>query len=121
MNQILRMFSRAALSQMGFAVDAFTKPDDALANYKPGQYDMLITDIRMPVMTGFDLYREIRKKDANIKIALMTSFAIHEKEFQKMFKDIDVKHFFRKPLRISDLSSRINEALNIQSGELNGQ
>lgn len=102
---------KSGLEANGFVVDAFTKPEDALASFKTGEYDMLITDIKMPVMTGFDLYREIRKNDANIKVAFMTAFDIYENEFQKMFKDIDVKSFFKKPVRITDLTACINEEL----------
>jgi two-component system catabolic regulation response regulator CreB/two-component system response regulator ChvI len=102
---------KRGLESQGFVVDAFNKPEDALANFKPGVYDMLITDIRMPVMTGFDLYREIRKNDNKIKVAFMTAFEIYENEFRKMFKDIDVKSFFKKPISISNLAARINEEL----------
>lgn len=100
---------KRGLESQGFVVDAFNSADDALANFKPGVYDMLITDIRMPVMNGFDLYREIRKNDHKIKVALMTAFEIHEIEFRKMFKHIDVKCFFKKPVSISHLTARINE------------
>jgi two-component system catabolic regulation response regulator CreB/two-component system response regulator ChvI len=102
---------KRGLESQGFVVDAFNKPEDALANFKPGVYDMLITDIRMPVITGFDLYREIRKNDNKIKVAFMTAFEIYENEFRKMFKDIDVKSFFKKPISISNLAARINEEL----------
>ena len=102
---------KRGLESQGFVVDAFNKPEDALTNFKPGVYDMLITDIRMPVMTGFDLYREIRKKDNKIRVAFMTAFEIYENEFRKIFKDIDVKSFFKKPISISNLAARINEEL----------
>jgi two-component system, OmpR family, response regulator ChvI len=102
---------KRGLEAKGFVVDAFNKPEDALANFKPGVYDMLITDIRMPVMTGFDLYREIRKNDDKIKVAFMTAFEIYENEFRTIFKDIDVKSFFKKPISITSLTARINEEL----------
>lgn len=72
---------------------------------------MLIADIRMPVMNGFDLCREIRKKDNKIKIAFLTALEIYENEFQKMFKDIDVTCFIKKPIRIPELVTRLNEEL----------
>ena len=106
---------KSGLESNGFVVDAFTKPEEALASYKRGEYDMLIVDIGMPGMTGFDLYRQIRKNDRNNKVAFMTSFEIYENEFHKMFRDIDVKCFFKKPMRISDLVSRINEELGLKT------
>ena len=105
---------KKALDSHGFLVDAFNSSDDALTNFKPGVYDMLITDIRMPVMNGFELYREIRKKDDKIRVALMTAFEIHENHYRKLFKDIDVKCFFKKPISNNDLRVRISEELGIK-------
>lgn len=105
---------RSGLESQGFVVDAFNSAEDALAIFKPGVYDMLITDIRMPVMAGFDLYHEIRKNDNKIKIALMTSFEIYENQFRKMFKNVDVKCFLKKPVSISNLT-RISEELNSEN------
>ena len=102
---------KSGLESNGFVVDAFTKPEDALASFKPGVFDILITDIRMPELTGFDLYREIRKNDANIKVAFLTAFEIYENEFHKMFRDVDVKCFMKKPVTISHLTTSINEEL----------
>ena len=102
---------KSSLELNGFEVDAFNNPEDALTNFKPGVYDMIITDIKMPVMTGFDLYREIRKNDDKIKVAFMTAFEIYENEFHKLFKQIDVTCFIKKPVLISDLTARINEEL----------
>ena len=101
---------KSGLESQGYVVDAFNSAEDALTNFKPGVYDMLITDIRMPVMNGFDLYHEIRKNDDKIKIALMTAFEIYENQFRKMFKNVDVKCFLKKPVSISNLT-RINEEL----------
>jgi len=102
---------KRGLESRGFVVDAFNNAEDALINFRPGIYDMLITDIRMPVKTGFDLHHEIRKKDEKIRIALMTAYDIHEKDFRKMFKNIDVTCFLKKPISLSHLTVRINEEL----------
>lgn len=95
----------------GFEVDSFSNPGEALSNFMAGTYDLLITDIRMPVMNGFDLYREIRKIDPNLKVAFMTAFEIYESEFRKLFPNIDVKCFITKPIRMSDLIVRVKEGL----------
>jgi DNA-binding response OmpR family regulator len=46
------------LKQFGFKVDTFNNPISALASYRPGIYDLLLFDIRMPIMNGFELYRD---------------------------------------------------------------
>ena len=50
------------LKQNGFEVDAFNDPEHALTNFKPGYYDLLLLDVRMPKIDGFELYRKLRKK-----------------------------------------------------------
>jgi DNA-binding response OmpR family regulator len=46
---------------MGFAVDTFNDPQEALSNLKAGLYDLLLIDVKMPKMNGFELYHEIEK------------------------------------------------------------
>ena len=48
---------RRELKVKGLQVDAYTSPEEALQSFKPGVYDLAILDIRMPAMTGFQLYR----------------------------------------------------------------
>src|SRR5919106_467675 len=45
----------------GFVVDSYTNPTLALSNFKPGLYDLLLLDIRMPEIDGFDMYEKMRK------------------------------------------------------------
>jgi len=103
---------KMGLERDGFTVDAFTDPQAALDNFKQDYYALLITDIRMPDMNGFELYREIRKKDEKIKVAFMTAFEIYESEFSKVFKNTEVKLFFKKPVMLSELVSRVKEELS---------
>src|SRR5438105_7097247 len=78
---------KRGLEQNGFSVEAFTDPESALRKFRPGAYDMMIIDIRMPKLNGFDLYRELRKKDGKIKVVFLTAFEIYYDEFRKMFPD----------------------------------
>jgi len=109
--QDITIIIKKTLENIGFAVDTFTKPEEALDHFKPDYYAMLITDIRMPVMTGFQLYREIRKIDGKIKIAFMTAFDVYEGEFHKVLPHIEVKCFFKKPVRMNELVRRVKEEL----------
>ncbi|HEU5220509.1 MAG TPA: response regulator, partial [Candidatus Nitrosotalea sp.] len=69
-------------------------------------------DIRMPKMNGFELYREIKKKnDSKAKICFFTAFEVYYDEFRKMFPSLEVKCFIRKPITISDLVTHINSEL----------
>lgn len=105
---------KRGLERKGFSVDAFEDPIIALANYTPSKYDLCLIDIRMPKMNGFELYREIKKKDHNVKICFCTAFeATYREEFYKAFPELDEKLFIPKPATLSQLAERI--ALELKS------
>lgn len=100
---------KAGLERKGFSVDAFNDPQVALAKFKAGAYDISILDIRMPKMNGFELYREMRKVDGKASVCFLTAFDVHRDEFEKMFPDVKVKAFLKKPITIENLVIRLNE------------
>ena len=102
---------KRGLEGAGYAVDAFNDPEQALVHFKGSYYDMLIFDVRMPKLNGFQLYREIRKKDGKAKVCFMTAFEVYREEFEKVFPDYDVKCFLTKPLSIKDLQKIIEAEL----------
>jgi two-component system, OmpR family, response regulator ChvI len=73
--------------------------------------DLMIIDIRMPRINGFDLYRQLKKRDTGVKVCFLTAFQIYYEEFRKMFPAIDVKAFIRKPVTISNLVNQINAVI----------
>jgi DNA-binding response OmpR family regulator len=102
---------KRGLEHHGFAVDVFNDPQAALASFTPGHYDLMIIDIRMPKLNGFDLYRELKKRDAAVKVCFLTAFEIYYEEFKKMFPTIDVRAFVRKPVSIASLVSQVNATM----------
>src|ERR671918_540376 len=74
-------------------------------------YDLMIIDVRMPRINGFNLYRQLKKRDTGVKVCFLTAFQIYYEEFRKMFPTIDVKAFIRKPVSISNLVNQINAAI----------
>jgi DNA-binding response OmpR family regulator len=113
--QDITFIIKHALENEGFAVDAYTSPEEALDHFKPDYYDMLITDIRMPVITGFEVYRRVRKLDGKVKVAFMTAFDVYDGEFKKVMPSIDVKCFFKKPIRMKELVERVKQELDQKS------
>jgi two-component system, OmpR family, response regulator ChvI len=93
-----------------FTVDTFNDPQNALFNFKPSMYDLLLIDMRMPKMSGYELYKEIRKIDAKIKVIFLTASESFE-DFQKVFSTFDKKYYIMKPIEIAELIKRINDAL----------
>ena len=87
-----------------FSVDTFNDPQLALSNYKSDYYDLLIIDIRMPSMTGFELYRKIREIDSKITVCFITAYETYYEKFRQEFFPLEgIKGFIRKPIQVEDL------------------
>lgn len=102
---------KTGLQRRGFRATTFNDPKEALADYGPGAYDLSILDIRMPGMNGFELYREMKKIDREANVCFLTAFEVHRDEFGKMFPDMEVKAFLRKPITIDRLVTSLNGLL----------
>ena len=102
---------KAGLERRGFKVETFNDPQEALSNFRPSAYDIAILDIRMPRMNGFELYREMRKVDGKASVCFLTAFDVHRDEFEKMFPDVKVKAFLKKPITIDNLVANLNALL----------
>jgi len=71
------------LEQYGFRTDYFVDPVVAYSNFKGGQYDLVILDIKMPEIDGFDLYKKIREIDSRIKICFLTATEFSTNRLEK--------------------------------------
>jgi DNA-binding response OmpR family regulator len=104
----LTQVSTLALEYHGFKVDSFNDPQEALSKFKPGSYDLIILDIKMPKMDGFELYHEIRKKDNNANICFLTASELYYEEFRKKeYYALDKSMFLRKPIENEELVKEI--------------
>ena len=91
----------------GFDVDALTDPFSALSNFKPNEFGLLILDIRMPNMSGFELYKK-KIIDGNVEVCFITAFEDYHEEFKESFPMLDeAKHFINKPKAIEDLVNHV--------------
>ena len=70
---------------IGFIVDISNDPVKSLSSYKAGVYDLLLLDIRMPKMSGFELYDKIKEIDDNVNVCFITAFEEYYDEFRKRF------------------------------------
>jgi len=99
------------LEQSGFSLDIYDDPTTALSNYKPDYYDLILLDVKMPRMNGFELYQEIKKKDKNVKACFVTAHEMYYESLKKEFPKVDVGCLIRKPIDIDDLVERIRQEL----------
>ena len=101
----------------GFKADSFNDPILALNYYKVDFYDLVILDIKMPTMDGFELYLKIREKDPKVKICFLTVIATFNEEFRKirlaLGKTINEDYFIQKPVEMEDLLRKLTSIMNI--------
>ena len=104
---------QVGLEEGGFDVDAFTDPLLALKSFKPNFYDLVLIDIVMPKIDGFELYERLKKVDPDVKVCFLTASEMYHEEFR------DVEHcalnkdlFLQKPISTDDLIREINKKIN---------
>jgi two-component system, OmpR family, response regulator ChvI len=100
-----------ALEDSGFEVDKFNDPAIALASFRPTLYNLLILDIKMPKMDGFELYDKIEKIDKNVKVFFISAFEIDHAAMRKKYPTLKIENFIPKPILIPELIKRINEQI----------
>jgi DNA-binding response OmpR family regulator len=71
-----------SLEYYGFEVETYNEPKKALSNFKPDYYDLIILDIKMPGMDGFELHGKIKEIDPNVKTCFLTATELYYKEFR---------------------------------------
>ncbi len=105
---IVRVLKQGLLKNR-FLVDAFTNPEEALQNFQSNSEDycLMLSDIRMPGLSGIQLARKVKEINPDVKVLLMTSFEIKDNEFSKVFPSTHVDGFVQKPIQIKDLTNKI--------------
>lgn len=108
---------KMGLENRGFKVDAFTDPFLALSDFRksPASYDMVILDIKMPTMDGFELYRQMRRIKDKVKVIFFSATERYFEDLNKLFPAIDKRQFIRKPITIDDFVREIRAQLDLHS------
>jgi DNA-binding response OmpR family regulator len=99
------------LEDEGFTVDTYNDPLEALSNFKPSFYDLLLIDINMPKMNGFELCTQILKFDINVRICFITAGETNIQALREVYPLINVGCFIKKPVTIDYLVKRIKAEL----------
>jgi two-component system, OmpR family, response regulator ChvI len=111
----LTQVSTLTLEYHGFKVDSFNDPLLALENFKPDSYDLLILDIKMPKMNGFELYKQIKKMDDKVKTMFLTALTELQEyeEFRKeVFPKFGERYYVPKPIENEELINRVSKILS---------
>jgi DNA-binding response OmpR family regulator len=104
---------KIGLEKNQFIVTTFNDPLEALSKFRPRLYDLLILDIRMPGMNGFQLYEKIRALDDNVRVCFLTAFEESRREFRNSFPFLEeVNCYLKKPITLQDLIKRLADVAN---------
>jgi DNA-binding NtrC family response regulator len=96
-----------------FDVDSFNDPELALSSFKPGIYHLVILDIVMPKMDGFEQYERLKKVDPDINVCFLTASQMYHEEIrEEKHSVLDNELFIQKPVSIDDLIRKINNKIN---------
>jgi DNA-binding response OmpR family regulator len=99
-----------ALERAGFDVDTFNNPSLVLKSFRPSLYDLIILDIIMPKIDGFELYEHIKKVDPGV---FLTASEMHREELRKeKYCDLDKDLFLQVPTPIKEIIREINKRLS---------
>ena len=93
-------------------VHTSNNPVVALSEFKPNFYDLLLTDIYMPHMNGFELSEKILAIDINVKVCFMSNGEINREALREIFPTRQEGCFIRKPVSINYLVKRIMSELS---------
>lgn len=114
---------KATLEATGFFdIATFNEPNKALSNFRPHKYDLVVLDIKMPQMNGFELLREIKKIDENVKVCFLTALS-ELTEYAAAVKEIsptlDENCIIKKPIENTELVKQLNQIMYTSTDQSN--
>jgi DNA-binding NtrC family response regulator len=101
---------KTALEREKYSVVGFTEPLTALEHFNTNyiNYGLVISDLRMPTMNGFDFIKGVRQIKSEIKVLLMTAFATEDdSDFTMRLKSHNIDGFLQKPFSVRQLSKTV--------------
>jgi DNA-binding response OmpR family regulator len=94
-----------------FEVYTCNDPLVALLEFKPNFYDLLLTDINLPYMNGFELSERILKLDVNVKVCFMSAGEVNHEAIREIHPSLNIGCFIQKPVTIDYLVKRVKAEL----------
>ena len=96
-----------ALEQQGYHVIGFTEPLLALDHFQKNsdRYGLVISDLRMPVMNGYQFVKKVKEIKPQVKVFFISAFEINEIEFRTELPFVKVDEFIKKSIFLEDFIS----------------
>jgi CheY-like chemotaxis protein len=112
---IVLLFKMILESVAGLKVHSFTDSFAALNNFKSGLYDLIMIDIALPKINGFELYYKIRKLDDRVKVCFLTAGEMYYEDIRKkVVSGLDTNCFIRKPISNEELIKQVKDILGLE-------
>jgi DNA-binding NtrC family response regulator len=106
------IMKRSIEREADFEVTYINNPVEALSRFKRGLCDIVLIDIRMPQMDGFELYLKMKKIDDKIKACFLTAFEIDRFMYNKQkYPELQEICFIKKPVTMKELIESIRRRL----------
>jgi len=118
-DEAMRALLKDILDEEGFGAEAVSNGSDALRKLMDQPFDVIITDIQMPGLTGLDILPGIRKLQPKAPVIVITAFGSEEvrrRSFEKGATD-----YLEKPIRIHKLRALIHEMISSREKMISGQ
>jgi DNA-binding response OmpR family regulator len=103
--------NRIGGSKTSFQVDAYIDPLVALLEFKPNHYDIILVDINMFEMNGFDFFMRILELDANPRVCFMSSGLINQDALKEQYPSLSIGCFIKKPITMENLIRKVKSEL----------
>jgi DNA-binding NtrC family response regulator len=99
------------LKKQGFHVFGFTNPSLAVEHFQINfkQYGLVISDLRMPVMNGYEFIKKVKEIKPEVKVFIMTAFEIDYIEFRSVLPYIKIDEFIDKPISGNNLTATVKK------------
>jgi DNA-binding response OmpR family regulator len=94
-----------------FYVDTYNDPLVALSEFKPDFYDLLLIDINLPKMNGFDFCMKVFEVDINPRVCFMSSGLINQEALKEQYPSLSIGCFIRKPVTLENLVRKVKSEL----------
>jgi CheY-like chemotaxis protein len=104
---------RRGLERLGYSLDVFLDPLEALHQFQPGEYDLALLDVRMPEMDGLELSLKLSQMDPHLRIVFLSAYDFYV--LRKNYPDLSAKYFLNKPISMTELESKLRSFLEESS------